>query len=83
MDGIFNHVLSTPTLDMPSKSRATAEIPVININSEGAASRLLDAAASHGFVFVENNEAGIPVKDIQDMFDLVRERGASHYRDRS
>lgn len=50
-------------------------IPVIDISSpsQEVAKRLLDAACTHGFVYIANsdNAAQIPPKDVESMFDLV------------
>lgn len=61
---------------MPSATPSqSAEIPVIDISHSNpdAAFQLLVAATDNGFVFIKNNDAGIPAQDIDDMFDLVRE----------
>lgn len=57
----------------------TASIPVIDISPRNphASHQLLDAASRYGFVFVENNDAGIDPADIAHMFDLSREFFAS------
>lgn len=60
---------------MPSATNIpSADIPVIDISSSNAdaAAQVLAAAANNGFVFVENNSAGIPANDIENMFELVR-----------
>lgn len=52
-----------------------AQIPVIDIsprNPDGPR-QLLDAASRYGFVFIENNDAGIPPEDIAQMFDLSKQ----------
>lgn len=53
----------------------TLQIPVIDISQSNpkAASQLLSSAATFGFVFVENNNAGIAPADIKQMFELSRE----------
>ena len=64
---------------MGSAAAAETIIPVIDISktNQDAASQLLDAAAKFGFVFIENNEIGIPSQDISRMFDLSKEFFAS------
>jgi hypothetical protein len=55
-------------------SKPSAQIPVIDISPSNphAATQLLDAATSYGFVFIENNAAaGMPPTNVQNMFDLV------------
>lgn len=51
-----------------------ARIPVIDISSANAKApqQLLSAASEYGFVFVENNDAGIAPQAIDRMFDLSR-----------
>jgi len=51
-----------------------AHIPVIDIRptNRTAAKEILDAATHYGFVFIENNEAGIDAASIEQMFDLSR-----------
>lgn len=56
------------------------EIPVIDISpsNDNAPPQLLDAAATYGFVFIENSDGvGIPPDDISRMFDLSRKFFAS------
>ena len=67
------------TTIMGSISAAAVNIPVIDISAEnkGAAVQLLDAAAKYGFVFIENNKAGIPLQDISRIFELSKEFFAS------
>ena len=64
---------------MGSIQASNVHIPVIDIssNNPSAPHQLLDAAARYGFLFLENNEAGIPARDIGQMFDLSREFFAS------
>ena len=54
---------------------ATLQIPVIDVSSSNpdAASQLLSSAATFGFVFIENNDAGIPPQDITKLFDVSKE----------
>ena len=49
-----------------------AVIPVIDISPANpqAPQEFLEAATNHGFVYIQNNAAGIPPKDISHMFDL-------------
>ena len=50
------------------------DIPVIDIRpgNVNASQQLLDAAASGGFVFIENEDTGINPSDIAQMFELSR-----------
>lgn len=52
-----------------------AQIPVIDISpsNPAAASQLLSSAATHGFVYIENNDAGIPPPAIDQMLDLSKQ----------
>ncbi|KAK5019080.1 hypothetical protein LTR60_001242 [Cryomyces antarcticus] len=58
---------------MAASTVDAANIPLIDISSASSetAKQLLDAASTCGFVFVNNNEAGIPPADIHDMFELI------------
>lgn len=49
-----------------------AQIPIIDLSASNldAPRQLLDAASKYGFVFVENNEAGVPAEEIARMFDI-------------
>jgi hypothetical protein len=49
------------------------ELPVIDVtrSDEETASQLVDAVATHGFVYLKNNHDEIPAADIGGMFDLV------------
>lgn len=48
-------------------------IPVIDIStpSDKVAQQVLDAACSHGFLFIKNDGVTVPSEDITDMFTLV------------
>ncbi|UPX15094.1 uncharacterized protein EKO05_0005556 [Ascochyta rabiei] len=50
-------------------------IPVIDISrpSDEIARQVLDAASTHGFLFIKNDGVTIPPKDIDDMFKLSRD----------
>jgi hypothetical protein len=50
-----------------------ANIPVIDLSAPSAAAEILEAASTYGFVYVKNNELGIPSQDIHNMFELVDE----------
>ncbi|KAF9700466.1 hypothetical protein EKO04_002055 [Ascochyta lentis] len=52
-----------------------SSIPVIDISkpSDEIARQVLDAASTHGFLFIKNDGVTIPPKDIDDMFKLSRE----------
>jgi hypothetical protein len=51
----------------------TSEIPVIDMSnpSPEVAKQVLEAASTHGFLFIKNDGVTIPPKDIHDMFQLV------------
>jgi hypothetical protein len=50
-----------------------SEIPVIDISqpSPEVAQQVLDAASTHGFLFIKNDGITFSPKDINDMFNLV------------
>ncbi|KAH7083839.1 hypothetical protein FB567DRAFT_93133 [Paraphoma chrysanthemicola] len=56
-----------------------SEIPVIDISnpSPEVAQQILDAASTHGFLFIKNDSVTIPPKDIDDMFKLSKDFFAS------
>jgi isopenicillin N synthase-like dioxygenase len=51
------------------------QIPVIDISGSSPdneiAERLVEAASTYGFVYIKNEGKDIPVKVINDMFDVV------------
>lgn len=49
------------------------ELPVIDVTNtnEDTARQLIDAVATHGFVYLQNNHEEIPTKELNDVFDLV------------
>lgn len=51
-----------------------SNIPVIDISnpSPEVAQQVLDAASTHGFLFIKNDGVTIPPADIDTMFNLVR-----------
>jgi isopenicillin N synthase-like dioxygenase len=53
---------------------AKSEIPIIDISepSPTVAQQVLDAACTHGFLFIKNDGSTIPQADIDEMFNLVR-----------
>ncbi|PVH95254.1 Clavaminate synthase-like protein [Periconia macrospinosa] len=59
---------------MVSTSNSDTTIPVIDISSPSpeVAQQVLNAASSHGFLFIKNDGVTIPPKDIDDMFELSR-----------
>ena len=67
----YAHILSIAMVT----AQETAQIPVIDISGgqpEAEVGRaLVDAAATHGFVYVKNEGRDIPVASINRMFDLV------------
>jgi hypothetical protein len=52
---------------------AESEIPVIDVSSPSpsVAQEVLDAACTHGFLFIKNDGSTIPQADIDEMFNLV------------
>lgn len=48
-------------------------IPVIDISNPSleVAQQVLEAASTHGFLFIKNDGVTIPPQDIDDMFKLV------------
>ena len=48
-------------------------IPVIDISnpSDAVALQVLEAASTHGFLYIKNDGVTIPPKDIDDMFKIV------------
>jgi len=59
---------------MTSSDIQKTSIPVIDISSPSpeVAQLVLDAAATHGFLFIENDGVTIPPAAIDAMFELVR-----------
>lgn len=57
-------------------------IPVIDISSpsDEVARLVLDAASTHGFLFIKNDGVTIPPNDIDDMFKLVSAQGLGKLR---
>ncbi|KAF2026882.1 Clavaminate synthase-like protein [Setomelanomma holmii] len=55
------------------------DIPVFDISHPApeVAQQVLDAASTHGFLFIKNDGVTIPPKDIDDMFQLSKEFFAS------
>ncbi|KAF2825792.1 Clavaminate synthase-like protein [Ophiobolus disseminans] len=58
---------------------STSDIPIIDISnpSKDVAKQVLDAASTHGFLFIKNDGVTISPKDIDDMFNLSKEFFAS------
>ena len=54
---------------------SNVSIPVVDISpaNKEAASQLLSAASSHGFVYIENNAAGVSPALIEDVFKLSKD----------
>jgi isopenicillin N synthase-like dioxygenase len=54
-------------------STENAGIPVIDISnpSSDVAQQVLNAASTHGFLFIKNDGITIPPQDIDAMFQLV------------
>ena len=59
---------------MDTHRKQDSQIPVIDISAanRNAAQEILDAAVRLGFVFIANNDAGIPASSIDEMFDLSK-----------
>lgn len=57
---------------------SAAKIPVIDISATGeheqaqVAKELVEAAVEHGFVYIRNTGADIPVEAVENAFELVR-----------
>ena len=49
------------------------ELPVLDISStdKEMAFKLVESVSKYGFVYIKNNEAGIPPSDVDAMFALV------------
>jgi len=58
---------------MPHSEAGNMTIPVIDVSSpsDNVARQVLDAASTHGFLFIKNDGVAISPKDIDDMFKLV------------
>jgi hypothetical protein len=58
---------------MPHSEVENTDIPVIDVSAPSAdvARQVLDAASTHGFLFIKNDGVTIPPQDIDDMFKLV------------
>jgi isopenicillin N synthase-like dioxygenase len=54
----------------------TANIPIIDLAAEepegDIAKKLADAAIEHGFIYIKNMGADIPVEKVEGAFDMVR-----------
>lgn len=53
----------------------SADIPIIDVNAGDRATvakQLVDAAEEHGFIYIKNLGADIPVADIDETFNTVR-----------
>lgn len=61
---------------MPHSEVENTDIPVIDVSkpSDEVARQVLDAASTHGFLFIKNDGVTIPQQDIDDMFKLVSAR---------
>ncbi|KAI4954352.1 hypothetical protein J4E91_002065 [Alternaria rosae] len=60
---------------MASSGHHSEAIPVIDISasSEDVARQVLDAASTHGFLYIKNDGVTIPPQDIDEMFKLSKE----------
>lgn len=61
---------------MPPLDSHEMKIPVIDISNpnDDVARQILDAASTHGFLFIKNDGVTISPQDIDDMFKLVSTR---------
>jgi len=59
--------------EMPHSEMEDTDIPVIDVSqpSDDVARQVLEAASTHGFLFIKNDGVTIPPQDIDDMFKLV------------
>ena len=76
---------SRTTMAPTDSDKDTAQIPIISLCSSNAhaADQLLDAASTHGFVFIDNDdEYGIPPSAIEHMFTLSKTFFASPLQDK-
>lgn len=51
------------------------QLPVINISESNptVGKAMIDAAAKHGFLYVDSEGCGIPTEDVDGAFDMVRQ----------
>jgi isopenicillin N synthase-like dioxygenase len=60
---------------MAIRNAQQGQIPVIDISGSSLereiAERLVEAASTYGFVYIKNEGKDIPVKVIDDMFNVV------------
>ena len=63
---------------MSRSETKNADIPIIDISNPSAevAQQVLDAASTHGFLFIQNDGALLPTEHVNSMFDLVCRRRA-------
>ena len=54
-------------------SDGSAAIPLIDLNAVDAASRLLQAATSFGFVYIRHHDLNFSTEDVASIFSIVRE----------
>ena len=59
------------TMDDHSHQNAT-DIPVVDIGSQDAAERLLEAACEHGFIFIKHCDLDLTPANVDEMFEAVR-----------
>jgi hypothetical protein len=60
----------TPALDMSQYNAEDVDIPTIDISdaTSAVAQQVLDAASTHGFLFVQQDGSLLPMEDVDDMF---------------
>lgn len=68
---IIHLSLDVTTMQLPGAPEA--QIPIIDLSAPSAdvAQHVLDAASTHGFLFIKNDGQTIPPADIDAMFALV------------
>jgi isopenicillin N synthase-like dioxygenase len=68
---------------MSPSDRQQDAIPVIDISSpsDDIAQQVLDAASTHGFLYIKSDGVTIRPQDIDDMFTLVSSRLATRFSD--
>lgn len=79
---------SCPRLCQKADMSSAAKIPVIDVEAAGGeelarvARELVEAAVEHGFVYIRNRGADIPVDAVENAFDLVQSQPAIFTRRR-
>jgi isopenicillin N synthase-like dioxygenase len=65
---------SIPETSATMASTEVIQLPVLDLNNANVETgkELVEAVKNYGFVFIKNNHNEIPVRDIEDMFQLVQ-----------